>query len=41
MDVDDGAIQANMISVTPVHYDLTKYDFLETLKEWDLENLKY
>ena len=37
IEVDDGAIQAKMVSVTPVHYDLTRYDFLETLKGWKLE----
>ena len=36
-DVDDGAIQAKRISVTPVHYDLTRYDFLENLRRWDIE----
>ena len=37
LDVDDGAIQANRVSVTPVHYDLTSYNFLDTLKGWELE----
>ena len=37
IDVDDGAIQDKMVSVTPVHYDLTRYDFLEKLREWKLE----
>ena len=36
IEVDDGAIQEKMVSVTPVHYDLTKYDFLETLRGWGL-----
>jgi 5'-nucleotidase len=36
-DVDDGAIQAKMVSVTPIHYDLTRYDFLEVLKGWELK----
>ena len=35
-EVDDGAIQANGVSVTPVHYDLTKYDFIEPLQDWGL-----
>jgi len=39
IDVDDGAVQTNYISVTPVHYDLTRYDFLNTLRDWDLNNL--
>jgi len=36
IDVDDGAIQNKMVSVTPVHYDLTRYDFLEKLRGWKL-----
>jgi 5'-nucleotidase len=36
IDVDDGAVQTNHVSVTPVHYDLTRYDFLDTLREWNL-----
>ncbi len=36
ISVDDGAIQANVISITPVHYDLTCYDCLESLKKWKL-----
>lgn len=36
LDVDDGAVQAGRVSVTPVHYDLTSYDFLDTLASWDL-----
>ncbi len=35
-DVDDGAVQAGMVSVTPVHYDLTCYDIIESLKKWNL-----
>ena len=35
-DVDDGAIEARMVSVTPVHYDLTRHDFLSTLKSWNM-----
>jgi len=37
LSVDDGAVQANWVAVTPVHYDLTKYDFIETLKSWNLK----
>ena len=36
VDVDDGAIEENMVSVTPVHYDLTRYDFIDKLKDWKL-----
>lgn len=37
VEVDEGAVRAKMVSVTPVHYDLTKYDFIETLKGWNLD----
>ncbi len=33
-DVDDKAVMKNLISVTPIQYDLTNYSFLETLKTW-------
>jgi len=36
-DVDDGAISKNWVSITPVHYDLTRYDVLEMLKDWKLD----
>ena len=31
-DIDDIAIRDGKISITPIHYDLTNYDFLETLR---------
>ncbi|MBD3223672.1 MAG: 5'/3'-nucleotidase SurE [Caldithrix sp.] len=31
-DVDDVVIHKNMVSITPIHYDLTNYRFLEELK---------
>ena len=34
--VDDWAILARYISVTPIHYDLTDYDFLSELQNWPL-----
>ena len=34
VDVDDGAIQANMVSITPVQYDLTHHDSIESLRSW-------
>jgi 5'-nucleotidase len=37
IEVDDGAVEKNFISITPVHYDLTNYNFLEKLKDWKLE----
>lgn len=42
VDLDDGpnsdftAVNNGMISVTPVHLDLTKYDMFDTLKTWNL-----
>jgi len=37
VDYDDGAVDRNMVSVTPVHYDLTCYEFIDTLKQWKIE----
>ena len=34
--IDEGAVHANMISITPIHYDLTHHDFIDTLQQWDL-----
>ncbi|MBN1779992.1 5'/3'-nucleotidase SurE [bacterium] len=36
VDVDDGAMDRNMVSITPVHYDLTCYSFLDELKTWKI-----
>jgi 5'-nucleotidase len=36
-DVDDIVVMNNKVSVTPIHYDLTRYDFLEELNKWDLK----
>jgi 5'-nucleotidase len=38
-DVDVAALRAGNITVTPIHYDLTNYAELETLKRWTLERL--
>ncbi len=35
-DVDDLAVMKNYISVTPIHYDLTDYKFLEELRTWQI-----
>jgi len=35
-DVDDRAILNNKISITPVHFDLTNYSFLDDLKGWGI-----
>ncbi len=35
--IDDGAIEQNYISITPLHYDLTNYRCLNELREWNIE----
>jgi 5'-nucleotidase len=37
LSVDVAALHANKISITPIHYDLTRYDFLKTLDQWQLK----
>lgn len=37
LDVDEGAIQAGYISVTPVHFDLTRHDAIEDIARWDIK----
>jgi 5'-nucleotidase len=32
-DIDDVAIREKKISITPLQYDLTDYDFLDTMSE--------
>ncbi|MFA4839444.1 MAG: 5'/3'-nucleotidase SurE [Candidatus Neomarinimicrobiota bacterium] len=36
-DVDDEVIKNNKISITPVKYDLTNYEFINELKSWNVE----
>ncbi|NPV52333.1 MAG: 5'/3'-nucleotidase SurE [Firmicutes bacterium] len=36
-DVDAVAIKNNMISVTPIHFDLTRYELLDELRKLDLK----
>jgi 5'-nucleotidase len=36
-DVDDIVVMNKKVSVTPIHYDLTRYDFLEELNKWKLK----
>lgn len=36
LDVDDYAIKQDMVSITPLRYDLTDYEFLSELKCWDM-----
>jgi len=34
--VDNGAVQKNYISITPLHFDLTRYDLQEELRSWNI-----
>lgn len=36
-EVDDGAIARNLVSVTPIHYDLTNHRILEELQRWGIK----
>lgn len=36
-NVDDGAILEGKISITPIHYDLTSYAYLDQLKTWNFD----
>ncbi len=40
-EIEEGAdcvmVRKNYISVTPIHYDLTHYESIETLKEWNID----
>jgi 5'-nucleotidase len=36
-DTDFEALSRGYISITPVHYDLTAYQFMETLRSWNLK----
>lgn len=36
LDVDDGAVASNYVSITPVHYDMTAVTTLNELKTWNL-----
>lgn len=35
-DVDDNAILNKRVSITPLHYDLTNYEYLDELKSWEI-----
>jgi 5'-nucleotidase len=35
-DTDGSALAGDYISITPIHHDLTNYDFLESLRAWSL-----
>lgn len=36
LEVDDGAIAENYISVTPIHYELTNFAAIPEIKSWDI-----
>jgi len=36
-DTDDWAVAHNLVSITPVHYDMTNYNVLDELKRWDFK----
>lgn len=37
LDIDSVAVRHNMISITPIHLDLTNYDLIEQLKTWGIK----
>jgi 5'-nucleotidase len=37
IEVDDGAIANNMVSITPIHYDMTNYRCLDEISGWKIE----
>jgi 5'-nucleotidase len=38
-DTDANALAQNYISITPIHHDLTNYEFLEALRTWSLPDV--
>jgi 5'-nucleotidase len=38
-DTDQVAVMRNYVSITPIHYDLTDYKMIETMKQWNLQQL--
>jgi 5'-nucleotidase len=40
LEFDQAAVRNKYVSVTPIHYDLTDYDMLSTLKGWKVETNK-
>ncbi len=34
-DADIGWLHRNWITVTPIHFDLTRYDFLDQIRQWE------
>lgn len=39
-DVDEVAVRNKYVSVTPIHYDLTDRQMLETMKDWRIHELR-
>jgi len=39
IETDQGAINKNFVSVTPIHFDLTDYETYNKMKDWNLEKL--
>jgi 5'-nucleotidase len=37
MDTDEWALQHNYVSIVPTHVDMTSYNALDSLKDWDIE----
>lgn len=35
-DTDSTALKNNMISITPIHFDLTRVDMMEMIRRWDI-----
>lgn len=38
-DTDASALADDCISITPIHHDLTNYDFLDSLRSWSFPNV--
>ncbi len=38
-DTDASALARDFIAITPIHHDLTNYDFLESLRSWSLPGI--
>ncbi len=39
LDADQFAVKQGYATVSPIHFDLTDYETLKTIKNWDIENL--
>ena len=36
-DADIETLRDNYVSITPIHCDMTDYEFMDTLKKWSFE----